>query len=879
MKAVFIKFITSILRTVDRWITHLIQGTHDQYFCLLPSQAGSIRHFLLRIFFRGIRMDADQTAKLEKIPADAIVIYANKFKGHFDFLFYHTRYTENRLKIPEIGIGYKIRLWQPPFRLFRVLLAKLDHLIRHRTLPNAYERGYIRKELLAGRGAFFSLVGGKGFYRRFIKSETDPIQYLIEMQQSMDRPVVIVPHLMFFSKKPIRARANFWDVLFGTELKPGTLRRLVTLFRKPGKIFIEISEPVNLKDFLSSSENVNRSTFHLALVLRRQLLLQFNRHRQSITGPLLKSREEIKESILTSERLRETMLQFAEKRDLPLYKVHKEANAYLDEIAAKYNNSMIEFGALVIRWFLNTMFDGLTVNSDMLQRIKNMSRQGPLILIPCHKSHIDYLILSYLLYLNNMPCPHVVAGKNLFFWPLGPLFRAGGAFSIRRSFKGAVLYSKVFAEYVHKLLEEGFNIELFIEGGRSRTGKLLVPQLGFISILLSAFKNNACENLIFAPIYIGYDRVLEEKAYLTEIEGGQKEPENLKQVIKARRFLKKKYGRIYVNFTEPISLNDLLKQKEISIEQASPKETNELCRYIGNRVINAIGDATVVTPHALVATAALNFAKDRFAHSHIMTQIETYLFYLVSKGIPLSDTLLMDHIQAIEQVVEIYTQRKFIERISHENDTNPEDHLYQVNINGRPNLEYYKNNCINHFVPASYTAFLILEKDAFQFSASDLHKGYSFLQNLFKLEFSIPHDKAPTVLVRKSIKAFVDDAILMPHATLPDTYNLTSVGFRKMRLFARLLKPYFESYWVVLNFLMNSPKASIKPKDRIKKIQAKGFKMFKGNEIERKESLSKINYQNAIDFFTAEGIRGSEDSDLMEPYLAVIQKYLEIMAS
>ena len=878
MKSAFLNIKAKFINTVDQWITRIIRGTHDHYFCFLPKRLGTLTYFMLKIFFRGIQMNEEETAKLEQIPDNAVIIYANKFKSYFDFLFYHTRYTEKRLRIPEIGIGYKIRLFQPPTRIIKVFIGQLDHLIRHRSFPNPFERGYFRQELLSNRGAFFSLVSGKGFYRRFVKAETDPIQYLIELQQSIDRPVYIVPHLMFFGKRPIRARASVWDVLFGTELKPGRLRRLITMIRKPGKIFIELSEPLNIQDFISLPENENRSTFHLALVLRRRLLLQFNRHRQSITGPLLKSREEIKESILTNERLRETMVQFAEKRDLPLHKVHKETNSYLDEIAANYNNAVIEFGAIVVKWFLNTMFDGLTVNTDMINRLKNMSQKGPVILIPCHKSHIDYLILSYILYLNNMPCPHVVAGKNLFFWPLGPIFRAGGAFSIRRSFKGAALYSKVFAEYVHKLLEEGFNIELFIEGGRSRTGKLLVPQLGFVSILLSAFKNNACEDLIFAPIYVGYDRVLEEKAYLTEIEGGQKEPENLKQVIKARRFLKKKYGRIYVKFAEPISMREILQQRDIAIETATSKETNELCRYIGNRVINAIGSATVVTPHALVASAALNFAKDRFAHSHIMTQIETYLSYLVSRSIPLSDTLLMDHTQAIETVVEMYIQRKFIERISHENDAS-DDPLYQVNINQRPNLEYYKNNCISHFVPASYTAFLILEKDAFQFSSSDLHTGYSFLQDLFKQEFSIPHDKTPTLVVRKTIKAFVDDAILMPHSTLPDTYNLTSAGFRKIRLFARLLKPYFESYWVVLNFFMSSPKADIKPKDRIKKIQAKGFKMFKGNEIERKESMSKVNYQNAVDFFTSQGIRGAEDTAKIEPYEKLIQKYLNIMST
>ncbi len=159
-----------------------------------------------------------------------------------------------------------------------------------------------------------------------------------------------------------------------------------------------------------------------------------------------------------------------------------------------------------------------------------------------------------------MPVPLVAAGSNLSFWPMGPLFRSGGAFFIRRTFSGAILYSKVFAEYIHKLLEEGFNIEQFIEGGRSRTGKLLMPKLGLLSILLNAYKNGACEEMIIVPIYIGYDRVLEETSYLQELEGGQKEPETLRGVIKARKFLKKRYGKIYIEFNEPILVNELVEK-------------------------------------------------------------------------------------------------------------------------------------------------------------------------------------------------------------------------------------------------------------------------------------------------------------------------------
>ncbi|MGD9014052.1 MAG: 1-acyl-sn-glycerol-3-phosphate acyltransferase, partial [Desulfobacterales bacterium] len=557
--------------------------------------------------------------------------------------------------------------------------------------------------------------------------------------------------------------------------------------------------------------------------------------------------------------------------------VRKKADGYIDEIAAGYNPAYIKFFSAIVGWILRSMFDGVAVNNNALGKVKRLALKGPLVLIPCHKSHIDYLILSYLLYHNNMPVPLVAAGKNLSFWPMGPLFRSGGAFFIRRSFRGAVLYSKVFAEYIHKLLQEGYNIEQFIEGGRSRTGKLLMPKLGLLSIILNAFKNGACEDMIIVPIYIGYDRVLEEKSYLQELEGGKKEPETLKGVIKARKFLARRYGKIYIQFSDPLSMNELLDNLGTPLNQMKPKEQNALCRNLGYRIINAINQSAVVTAYGLVASAILNCDRERFSYDQIMSIVETYIRHLDTQDAKLADTLILDQVHAVEQALDAFVQRKFIEPVSKDKSIPHHERNYLVNAAKRPSLEYYKNNCIAFFIPAAFTALSILEKDAFQFSAAELHADYRFLQNFFKFEFAYDLDQSPEFKVRKSIKAFIDDAILMPHQTIPDTYNVTSSGFRKLRLFSIFLKTYFESYWIVLSFLQNNSKNSIKAKDRLKKILSNGNRMYKRHEIVLPEALSKVSFQNAVDYFASKGVKGSDDSEEIKFYAEAIQKSLKAL--
>jgi len=690
-------------------IGNFLKGTYNHFLCYLPVNTGFFSSWILKLFFSGLKLDKEQTSVIQKIPKESIIIYVTKHKSYFKYLFYHTRYKQEGLPVPEIGLDYRIVIWQPVSRILRIFLAHLFYIFQNKVRLNPYKSGYIKQELIKGRSGLLSLVEKKGFYRRFVKEKADPIRYLIEIQKSIERPIFIVPQLMIFSTKPHRSTPSIIDILFGTEERPGKIRRIVTLFKNPGNIFVEISEPVNLKEFLELTENRYQNIEQQSLQLRRYLLLQINQHRRSIVGPILKSREELKENVLTNNRLQKFMYHHSKKRNIPIQKVHREADVYLNEIAANYNIAVIRMAAVVIKWVVNTMFEGVTVNNDVLNKVKTMSKRCPLILVPCHKSHIDYLILSYTLLNNNMPCPHIAAGKNLSFWPLGPLFRRGGAFFIRRTFRGAVLYLKVFTEYVNKLLEEGFNIEMFIEGGRSRTGKLIMPKLGLLSILINAYQNESCEDMIFVPIFIGYDRVLEESAYLNEIEGGQKEPESLLQVIKAGRLLKKRYGRIYIKFHEPMSLKELLSEYGSKIQDMSSKEQNVFIRNLGHRIINAIDNVSLVTPYALVASAILNCPKKSFTYNYLISEMEIYMTHLFSKNAEMADTLVLDQARAFETALEHYTYRKFIEKIpKKDKKSQSPDVIFKVNESKRPVLEYYKNNCISFFIPAAFTALAIL---------------------------------------------------------------------------------------------------------------------------------------------------------------------------
>src|SRR5207244_5515889 len=180
-----------------------------------------------------------------------------------------------------------------------------------------------------------------------------------------------------------------------------------------------------------------------------------------------------------------------------------------------------------------------------LDRVADRIREHSVVLVPCHRSHFDYLILSYIFHSEFLSPPHIAAGINLSFFPLGMLFRGAGAFFIRRSFGDNEIYKAVFREYLTYLIRDGYTQEFFIEGGRSRTGKILTPKLGMLSAIVNSFVGGVRRDLYLVPISIHYGRIPEEEAYRREVSGEQKEPESLGTLIRARSVLKLHHGTVY----------------------------------------------------------------------------------------------------------------------------------------------------------------------------------------------------------------------------------------------------------------------------------------------------------------------------------------------
>jgi glycerol-3-phosphate O-acyltransferase len=246
----------------------------------------------------------------------------------------------------------------------------------------------------------------------------------------------------------------------------------------------------------------------------------------------------------------------AEARSISLVAAKKTAREFALEIASDYTYSVVRAFALFLTWVWNKIYNGIEVHN--FERVTTVAPGHGIIYVPCHRSHADYLLLSYIIFNRGLMVPHIAAGANLNLPLVGSILRRSGAFFLRRKIKGEPLYATVFQEYVHLMIERGFPMEYFIEGGRSRSGRTLAPKAGILAMTVQSFVRSHARPLVFVPVYVGYEKLMEGNSYLAELHGRPKKSESLFDLVRAARLLKQNFGKVHVNFGPPLALAEFL---------------------------------------------------------------------------------------------------------------------------------------------------------------------------------------------------------------------------------------------------------------------------------------------------------------------------------
>ncbi|XP_063116111.1 dihydroxyacetone phosphate acyltransferase isoform X3 [Cavia porcellus] len=268
---------------------------------------------------------------------------------------------------------------------------------------------------------------------------------------------------------------------------------------------------------------------------------------------------DIKYSVLNSEEIHYVIKQLSQESSQSVDVLREEASDILEEMSHKLRVGAIRFFAFVLSKIFKQIFSKVCVNEEGIQKLQRAIQEYPVILLPSHRSYIDFLMLSFLMYSYDLPVPVIAAGMDFLGMKIiGELLRMSGAFFMRRTFGGNKLYWAVFSEYVKTILRNGYApIEFFLEGTRSRSAKTLTPKFGLLNVVMEPFFKREVFDTYLVPISISYDKILEETLYAYELLGVPKPKESTTGLLKARRILSENFGSIHVYFGDPISLRSL----------------------------------------------------------------------------------------------------------------------------------------------------------------------------------------------------------------------------------------------------------------------------------------------------------------------------------
>ncbi len=695
--------------------------------------------------------------------------------------------------------------------------------------------------------AFFFLAPAADWFGR--RSRPEPPAPLVRLVGALQQNAVdnaqIVPVSVFWGQSPDRETSP-WKLLFADSWAvTGRLRKLLSILILGRKTRVQFSTPIQLDQLVAQNKGHERTL----RMVHRMLRVHFRQQKTSVIGPDLSHRRNLVKGLVHAPAVREAIREEAEREKIALDKAEAKALRYGNEIASDYAYTAVRFLEVVLSWFWNKIYDGIRVNH--LEPLQEAVRGHEVVYVPCHRSHIDYLLLSYLLFRNGLTPPHIAAGINLNMPVVGGLLRRGGAFFMRRSFKGNPLYTAVFNEYLHTLFTRGFPVEYFVEGGRSRTGRMLQPKTGMLALTLRSYLRSSRLPVLFVPVYIGYERVLEGRTYLGELRGAAKKKESILDIFKVIGALRQRFGQVWVNFGEPLKLGEFLEQEQPGWRQQSyaadarPAWLNDTTNRLAERIAQRLNEAAAINPVNLVALAMLSTNRQALDERSLARVLDLYQTLL--RAVPYSPhtTLpegdgqaLIAHVKALGLIAE---QKDALGNILYLDEQNA------------VLMTYYRNNVMHILALPALLASLF--QSSARISREQILRFTEALYPYLRAELFIRWEVEELAgVIDRWLAAFVEQGLLKVDG---DSYVRPAPSSRQfvlLTLLARVIVQTLQRFYMAISLLLNSGQYSLSAEEleNLSTVMAQRLSILHG--LNAPEFFDKTLFRHFIATLQAEGV-------------------------
>jgi len=541
----------------------------------------------------------------------------------------------------------------------------------------------------------------KGFlYRRPRREGSQRLKRLIEAAENGDQELLLIPVAIYWGRAPEKERSVLqlmfsedWDVM-------GRTRKFFTTIFQGRNTLLRFSHALPLRSIGQTDGSLEIAYRKVSRILR----VHFRKRRVATVGPDLSHRRTLIKEVLRAPAVQRAIAAEAGDDFRKQEVARRKAEKYALEIAADISFPTIRILDRVLRWLWNRIYDGIELNH--MELVHEVAKDKEIIYVPCHRSHFDYLLLAYVTYHAGLHLPHVAAGINLDIPIVGGILRRGGAFFLRRTFKGNRLYAAVFDSYIHQIIVKGHSMEYFVEGGRSRTGRLLTPKGGMLVMTVNSYIKSPQRPIVFVPVYFGYEKLIEGDSFIGELGGAKKTKESLGGLIRSINSLRDDFGKVYVNIAKPIELDPILDSTQPdwrgykSEDGDRPDWLAGVVGKLGGQIMENINSAAAVTPISLLAYVLLATPKQKIGIDELRRQLQMTIDLL--HGFRYSDLVTMPD-SSPDEIIAHGEQLDVISRSSH-----PMGEVIHMEERTAVLMTYFRNNILHLLaVPASVACCFI----------------------------------------------------------------------------------------------------------------------------------------------------------------------------
>ncbi len=794
-----------------------------------------------RRFFRYFELPAETVERLRSLEQRGTVVYVMRYASRLDYFLMNTLFCRVGLRLSGGANGIHFYYYRPLREALRIVLRRLrmrgvgkqDSEVVHRLAENGESLFlFLRTARLRSR------LWGRKRAAEHDREDLDVLGEVVSSQWDSQRQIVLVPLALFWRKGP-RAERRFLNLAYGSQTRPSDFTKIASFLTTYRGLFIKVGEPIDLRAFIEKRRV--EGTESVARKVRRSVMLFLYREEKVVEGPTLRPLYKVQASVLDAPAVRAAIEASAASRNQSLVAARRAAEKIFREIAANMNSTFLALLSVLVPRLFRRLFVAIEVSG--IEKVAEYAKRHPLILAPSHRSYFDFVILSWLFYEHHLVPPHIAARDNMAFGPFGFIFRHAGAFFLRRSF-GDPLYKEVFRAYIAYLVREGFTQEFFIEGGRSRTGKTLLPRLGVLTWNVESFLTSGQHDLFIVPIAITYERLVEERSLLKELGGGTKQQESVLGLLRARKLLHRRFGSVFVNLGEPISLAEALGAQRERFRTARDSETEQekrrFVQALGRRVVERINWATVVNATSVAACALLGETRRGVYRSELVRRMREIIKLLRLQDAQLTPALERDQGDFHESIA--FLVRNDLVRAVRDVD----EEIFYFEEEQRRALSIYRNSILHYLVAPSVMARGLLRG----MSSQALRQELVWWLDLFEFEFFIPRGEILAAHFDGFLDAFMRFGLLK---SVGDELQTTELGEPYFQLVAAQTQAVIETYYALFQSVVQGPEWQSR-KQLLHSAQESWNRLQLLGKVQRPEAAHPVTFGNATALLLARNI-------------------------